>query len=297
MTANETMTTPPAVAADGLNVHYLTKHGVVDAVRDTSVVVHPGEAVGIVGESGSGKSTLAAACIGMLQVRMLNRTPVEFDGTLRIVGHEVAGLTGRGWQNVRGRRVGYVGQDPFAALNPVLRVRQHMSEALRHRPKRDRERLAIDLLHAVELPPETMAAFPHELSGGMRQRVAIAMGVADSPELLIADEPTTALDVTTQAEILKLLGTLRSRTGMALLLISHDLGVIGQVCDRIYVMYDGRVVEDGSTEQVLYSPQHPYTRGLLKCARLERDSSGYFEEGMRRSRPAEGGPTFEGEAQ
>lgn len=189
----------------------------------------------------------------------------------------------RQWQGVRGVRVGYVGQDPFGALNPVLRVERHMKEALRRQPPSKIRELTNELLQAVELAPETASAYPQELSGGMRQRVAIAMAIANSPQLLIADEPTTALDVTTQAEILALLSDLRKRVGMAILLISHDLGVVRDVCDRVYVMYRGNVVEHGPVEDVMSNPTHPYTQALLRCARLDRDESGAFFDGGRRS--------------
>lgn len=278
-----------ALSIDDVSIRYLGKDGVVEAVSHATLNIGRGECVGVVGESGSGKSTLAAACVGMLSVAMLNRTAIQIDGSIRMVGHDITDLKPREWETVRGARVGFVGQDPFGALNPVLRVREHMNEALRLRPRKDRARLTEELLASVELAPETAMAFPHELSGGMRQRVAIAMAVANSPELLIADEPTTALDVTTQAEILKLLSDLRARTGMALMLISHDLGVIGQVCDRVYVMYAGSIVEHGQTRKILSAPDHPYTQGLLRCARLDRAPSGEFLDGYRGEAVAEAG--------
>lgn len=260
-------------------VTYLTKAGPVDAVSGVSMHIDRGESVGVVGESGSGKSTLAAACIGLLNIRLLNRTPVDISGSIRLLGTEVTSLSERQWRDVRGKTVGYVGQDPFGALNPVLRVSRHMDEALRHLPSSTRQRRMVELLQAVELPAAVAHAFPHELSGGMRQRVAIAMAIANEPELLVADEPTTALDVTTQAEILALIGRLRGQRSMAVLLISHDLGVVSQVCERAYVMLNGQIVEHGAVKKVLGSPDHEYTKALLRGARLEKGPDGRFRSG------------------
>lgn len=270
--------TERTLALDVVDVHvnYLTRYGPVEAVKGVSLGIGAGEAVGVVGESGSGKSTLAAACIGMLSIRLLNRTPVDVTGSIRLLGTEVSKYSEHRWRNVRGKTVGYVGQDPFGALNPVLRVRVHMEEALRHLPAPMRRSRMHELLAAVELSPDVSNAYPHELSGGMRQRVAIAMAIANEPELLIADEPTTALDVTTQAEILRLIGQLREERSMAVLLISHDLGVVSEVCDRAYVMLRGRVVEQGPVNEVLHSPTHEYTKALLRGARLEKGPDGRF---------------------
>jgi len=261
--------------ADRVSVRYSRRGESVVAVDRASLEIAAGEAVGIVGESGSGKSTLASACLGLLSGN------ARVSGTMRIVGVDATSISPGRWTKIRGRRIGYVGQDPFGALNPVLRVHAHMDEALAATPRTKRRGRAIELLQSVDLPAECIDAFPHELSGGMRQRVSIAMALAGDPQLLIADEPTTALDVTTQAEILALLGRLRTERNMALLLISHDLGVVRMVCDRIYVMYRGRVVEHGSVQSVLDDPRHAYTQRLRMCARLERDETGAFIDGTR----------------
>lgn len=278
--ANQGMSRPNALDVVDARVTYLTKTGPVGAVFGATMRISAGEAVGVVGESGSGKSTLAAGCIGMLSIRLVNRTPARIEGSISVLGKDTSGLSQKEWRSIRGRTVGYVGQDPFGALNPVLRVQDHMDEALQHFPRAERAGRTARLLESVELPADVAGAFPHELSGGMRQRVSIAMAVANNPEFLVADEPTTALDVTTQAEILKLLYRLRAETGMALLLISHDLGVVAQVCDRVYVMLRGEVVEDGPVQQVLHHPEHPYTQALLTGARLERGADGRFRTGL-----------------
>lgn len=275
-----TGSTETALDVRDAHVTYLTKEGPVDAVTGVTLRIGRGESVGVVGESGSGKSTLAAACIGMLSIRLLNRTPVSITGSIGVLGDEVTSYGPRQWAQIRGNTVGYVGQDPFGVLNPVLRVKVHMEEALRHLPKRARMDRMRELLGAVELSAEVANAYPHELSGGMRQRVAIAMAIANEPALLIADEPTTALDVTTQAEILSLLGRLRSQREMAILLISHDLGVVSQVCERTYVMLRGRIVEHGRVDKVLRFPDHEYTKALLRGARLEIGPDGRFLTGM-----------------
>ncbi len=277
---SRTASTGRALDVLDARVTYLTREGPVEAVSDVTLHIDRGESVGVVGESGSGKSTLVAACIGMLSIRLLNRTPVEITGSIRVLDAEVTTLNQRQWGRVRGNTVGYIGQDPFGALNPVLRVRVHMDEALRHLPKSSRTERMRELLRDVELPVEVANSYPHELSGGMRQRVAIAMAIANEPDLLIADEPTTALDVTTQAEILALIGRLREQREMAVLLISHDLGVVSHVCQRTYVMLNGRIVEHGPVDKVLRAPNHEYTKALLRGARLEKGPDGRFRSGM-----------------
>jgi|APMI01.1.fsa_nt_gi ABC-type glutathione transport system ATPase component len=276
---NESKRSDRAFDVANARVTYLTKAGPVEAVSGVTIHIDSGESVGVVGESGSGKSTLAAACIGMLNIRLLNRTPVEISGSIVLFGTEVTNLGERQWREVRGKTVGYVGQDPFGALNPVLRVSRHMNEALRHHPVTMRQSRMDELLRAVELPVEVAHAFPQELSGGMRQRVAIAMAIANRPELLVADEPTTALDVTTQAEVLELIARLRRERSMAVLLISHDLGVVSQVCERAYVMLRGQIVEHGPVAKVLGAPDHEYTKALLRGARLEKGADGRFRSG------------------
>jgi oligopeptide/dipeptide ABC transporter ATP-binding protein len=235
------------------------------AVDGVSFTLGRGEALGIVGESGSGKSLTALSIMGLLpeRVRLAG-------GAVRYYGELLSAPDQRALRRVRGRDVAMIFQDPLSALNPTMRIATQLAEPLRHhlgmsgRAARERAR---ELLEQVRIPRagERLDAYPHEFSGGMRQRVMIAMALACSPSLLIADEPTTALDVTVQAEILALLRTLREEMGLALLLISHDIGVVHQVTERMLVMYAGQVVEEAPTAELIRSPQHPYTEALLAC--------------------------------
>jgi oligopeptide/dipeptide ABC transporter ATP-binding protein len=198
-------------------------------------------------------------------------------GRIAVGGRDVTRYTEDQWQAVRGDPVAMVFQDPLSYLNPVMRVGRQIAESVRqHAPDLPLRARVAELLSLVKLPAAAIDAFPHELSGGMRQRALLAVALGCGPKLLVADEPTTALDVTTQAEILALIGELRARLGMALLLISHDLGIVAQACDRIYVMYAGHAVEWGSTPDVFQRPAHPYTVGLLKAAQAERNAQGRF---------------------
>jgi oligopeptide/dipeptide ABC transporter ATP-binding protein len=249
-----------------LRVHLDTPGGVAKAVDGVDLEIQPGEAVGVVGESGSGKSVLALSVLG-LQPQGLGA--IGEGSSIRVRGEELLGLKGEGLRRIRGGEVAMVFQEPMTSLNPVLTVGDQIGEALRLHgdvvvAKNVRER-AEGLLDEVGLPDphRQTGAYPHQLSGGMRQRVMIAMALAGDPALLVADEPTTALDVTVQAQILDLLRRLRRERGMALLLISHDLRVVAHLCQRILVMYGGRVMEEGRTEEVMSNPRHPYTRGLL----------------------------------
>jgi oligopeptide/dipeptide ABC transporter ATP-binding protein len=232
-------------------------------VRGASLGVARREIVGLVGESGSGKSLTALAVLGLVP------TPGRIlSGSVRLNGRELVGLPERELRAVRGARIGLVFQEPSAALNPVLTVGAQIAEAIRaHLPvsRASARRRAIDLLDRLSIPdPERRyGEYPHQLSGGQRQRVVLALALAAGPDLLIADEPTTALDVTLQAEVLDLLVELRDELGLAVLLISHDLGVVAQICDRVAVMYAGEVVESGTVAEVFARPLHPYTRGLL----------------------------------
>ncbi|MFJ3034636.1 ABC transporter ATP-binding protein [Curtobacterium pusillum] len=232
-------------------------------VRDVDLRVGAGEIVGVIGESGSGKSSVALASLGLLP----DSASVVVD-RMEVAGQDVTGFDEAAWCDLRGRSAGMVFQEPMTALNPVVRVGAQIAEVLRIHGLADaaaaRER-ALELLRLVRMPdPERrLRSYPHQLSGGQRQRVVIAIAMAASPTLLVADEATTALDVTVQAQILELLRALRDDTGVGVLFISHDLGVIGQLCDRIAVMYRGRVVETGPAAEVLGTPSHPYTRALL----------------------------------
>ena len=264
--------TEPLLTVDDLRVRFHTDQGVVKAADGVSFSVWPDEVLGIVGESGSGKTVTA-----MSVLRLLPKT-ARVTGTITFGGRNMLDLPAAELRAIRGDRVALIYQDALAALNPLHRVGRQISEAIRvHHPETSRDdagRRAVELLGRVGIPtPESRAGqYPHELSGGMRQRVMIAMAMANEPDVLIADEPTTALDVTTQAQILDVLQEVRRRIRSALILISHDFGVIAGVADRVLVMYAGKVVESGTVEQVLLRPAHPYTRGLLaSMPRLEHE--------------------------
>jgi len=236
---------------------------IIRAVDGVSFHIRRGEIVGLVGESGSGKSVTARSII-----RLVSPPGRVASGSIVFEGRDLAHLNEGELRHVRGARIGFVFQEPMTALNPVFTIGDQIAEALIvHRVARGaaaRAR-AVELLDAVRMPDPSRRArdYPHQLSGGMRQRALIAAAIACQPSLLIADEPTTALDVTIQAEILDLLGSMRDRFGLSLLLITHDLGVVARLADRVAVMYAGRIIEEGAMRDVLAVPQHPYTRGLL----------------------------------
>lgn len=245
-----------------LAVEFATADGSVRSVEDVSFSLGAGEALGIVGESGAGKTVTALSIIGLVPDHCNVSGRIEFEG------RDISSMQEAELRGLRGREIGMVFQDPQSALNPVMTVGRQIVESLRAHQKISRARawrLCEDLLGEVSLPEPRRRArqYPHELSGGMRQRVGIAIAIANSPKLLIADEPTTALDVTVQAEILGLLNRLRIERGMSLILISHDLAVVAQSVDRVCVIYAGRMVEQGPVGQVFKEPQHPYTIGLI----------------------------------
>jgi oligopeptide/dipeptide ABC transporter ATP-binding protein len=283
-----------------LRVELPTPSGWVRPVNDVSLRIAAGESLGLVGESGSGKTMMALALTGLLPVgarvsgeaalardpRMPGATsaavqasapPNSADTNRDSAATNLTGLSERGWRDVRGREIAMVFQEPMTALNPVMRIGAQIAEAIRaHDSKLDsgevRRRVLEALQRAAVPQPEARAEqFPHQLSGGLRQRAMIAMALAGGPRLLIADEPTTALDVTVQKQILDLLDRLRRELQLGLLFITHDLGVVAQVADRVAVMYAGRIVEEGPAREVLQSPRHPYTQGLLAASpTLER---------------------------
>ncbi len=261
--------TDPILRVADLGVHFSTESGDVHAVRGVSLSVAPGETLALVGESGSGKSTVALAAMGLLSG---NATAT---GSAVVDGHEVVGATEPALRGLRGKTVSMVFQEPATALDPLTRVGAQIAEVIRnHRrvPAADAARQAVELLRRVGIPaPEERAkAFPFQLSGGQRQRVVIAMAIANEPALLIADEPTTALDVTVQAEILELLRALAADTGTGVLLVTHNMGVVADFADRVAVMLRGEIVETGGVEDVLLRPQHEYTARLLAAVpRLE----------------------------
>jgi peptide/nickel transport system ATP-binding protein len=258
---------------EDLCIEYRVRSEVREAVRGVSFGIKAGEAVGIVGESGSGKSTVARSLIGLLP----RPAATISSGAIFIQGTDVTHFTDRQWEKFRGNPIAMIFQDPLSYLNPIKKVgRQIREAAVKHSPDEDGKVRTLGLLETVNLPAATYDAFPYQLSGGMRQRVLIAIALACNPVLLIADEPTTALDPTTQAEILKLLKELRVRLGMSLLIISHDLEMVASECDFINVMYSGKIVESGTSKKVFTTPEHPYTRALLRCARAELNADGRF---------------------
>ncbi len=242
------------------------RYGDLAAVRSANLEVQPGQVAALIGETGCGKSSLALATARLLPAN------ARITGRIAIDGQDIVPMSREELQTVRGIKVGFVTQDAMAALNPVLPVRRQigeMFEAHRGRNRHDAEELAVEALRSVQIhDPEGVARlYPHQLSGGMRQRVMIAMALALSPPLIVADEPTTALDVSTQAEILRLVAALRHELGTSILWITHDMGVVAELADIVAVMYAGRIVEQGTAEQVFDAPRHPYTEALLRTLR------------------------------
>jgi ABC-type dipeptide/oligopeptide/nickel transport system ATPase component len=236
--------------------------GAVQALSGINLDVAAGECVGLVGESGSGKTAILLSILGLLPPN------AEVQGSIRFHGDELAGMPLEGLNQIRGTRIAMIFQDPMSALNPYMRIIDQLSEVPRVHgglSRRAAEQRALEMLEAVHIgePRRRARQYPHELSGGMRQRVMIAMALIGEPELVLADEPTTALDVTVQAQILELLQEMRERTGAALLLVTHDLGIVAQLADRIGVMRGGHLVEQGDSVELFEHPQHDYTRSLL----------------------------------
>jgi len=256
---------------EDLAVHFATEDGLVRAVDGVSFGLDRGQVLGIVGESGSGKSVTAMTLMGL--TRGVN---AKFEGAVRYQGKDLLQISDREMQDYRGNEIGMIFQDPMTSLNPVYRVGEQIVEAIRahdHVDRRRARRRAVELLKQVGIPnPESRVDdFPHQFSGGMRQRAMIAMALSCNPAILIADEPTTALDVTIQAQIIELIGRLKDDFDSAVIMITHDLGVVADIADEIMVMYAGRVVERGATRDVFYDPQMPYTWGLLgSIPRLDR---------------------------
>ncbi len=247
-----------------LQTHFPTRAGLVKAVNDVSFQIDEGELLGLVGESGCGKSITALSVM-----RLISEPGKIAAGSIKFKGEELTTATYERMREIRGNDIAMIFQDPMTSLNPVFTVGVQIAEALRLHRKLDKKQAwaaAVDAMREVSIPaPERRAAdYPHQLSGGMRQRVMIAMALACDPVLLIADEPTTALDVTIQAQILELLNELRTTRKLSVLLITHDLGVVAETADRVCVMYTGKIVEESGVEELFIDPKHPYTRGLLK---------------------------------
>ena len=271
-------TSTPVLDVRGLSASFFTRRGEVHAVRDVSFSLRQGETLALVGESGSGKTATAMSIL-----RMLPASGEIRDGEILFNGEDLRGRTERQMEKIRGRQIGLIPQDPSASLNPLMTAGDHMTEllgvhlGLRGRAARDR---SIELLEAVGIPePESrFRAYPHQLSGGMRQRVMIALAIACRPTLLIADEPTTALDSTVQAQILELIATLAREMNTATILITHNLGIVAGLAGRVAVMYAGRMVEFAPRHELFNDPHHPYTLGLLDCVpRVDRITPGVFQ--------------------
>jgi ABC-type dipeptide/oligopeptide/nickel transport system ATPase component len=285
--------TTPLLEVKNLNVSFPTQTGEVAAVRNVSFCIPESGTLGLVGESGSGKSASALAIMRLLPPQ------TGLNGHIRFVNDDLLSLPNEAMRQLRGARISMIFQEPMTALNPVMRVGDQVAEAIlaHHRiPRSEARQRTVEALREVAIPdPEQRARdYPHQLSGGQRQRVMIAMALVNHPQLLIADEPTTALDVTIQAQILDLLRSLREKYRLAMLFISHDLGVVSQVADQVAVMYAGEIVEMGSVQSIFQSPAHPYTRGLIGAIpTLRTDRARPLATVERQPRPAQPIPLTE----
>ncbi|GHE00233.1 peptide ABC transporter ATPase [Defluviimonas sp. 20V17] len=251
----------PVVSVRDLRVYYGTPKGPARAVDRVSLDIRAGETLGVVGESGSGKSTLGRGILGLLP------EGTGLAGEVLYQGQNLVGLPKDELRKMRGPELGLIFQEPMTRLNPLLRIQEHFEETLRqHHPKLTKDEIrkrALNALGRTGIPPTRYKQYPHEFSGGMRQRIMIALALVLEPTLLIADEPTTALDVIVEAQIIRLLADLKRTSGTAVMLITHNLGIVAEACDRVAVMYGGKIVEEGNARQVFADPQHPYTRELL----------------------------------
>lgn len=253
---------PPLVEVKELVVHYETEYGVVEAVNNISFHLNRGETLGLIGETGAGKTTIALALMRLLPVPPSR----VVQGLIRLDGDDLMGKSEKEMRKIRGYKLSMIFQDPMTALNPVHCVGDQIAEVIslhQHVTNKDATVKAMEMLRTVGIPEERYRDYPHQFSGGMKQRVVIAMALACRPELIIADEPTTALDVTIQAQVLELMKDLRREFNTSMLLITHDFGVVAEVCNRCAVVYAGEIVESGSVEHIFNNPMHPYTRGLF----------------------------------
>ncbi|MDR0359719.1 MAG: ABC transporter ATP-binding protein [bacterium] len=254
------------LSASGVRVGFPTERGLIRAVDGVELELRAGQMLGLVGESGCGKTTLGRSLLGLVP------DWARVDGEVTVDGRDLLHVSGRELQDMRGPVLGVIFQDPMTRLDPLMRVSDHFLEVLRrHSPElssREARKRSIDVLAAMGIPPSRFEHYPHEFSGGMRQRIMIALALVLRPRVLVADEPTTALDVIVEAEIIRILNDLRRNFDTALILITHALGIVAESCDSVAVMYAGRIVERGETRQVLADPLHPYTRGLLRSSIL-----------------------------
>jgi peptide/nickel transport system ATP-binding protein len=261
----------PQLSIRDLAVEYVTEDEVVHAVNGISFDLAAGESLGIVGETGAGKTTTAYSIMGLLP----KPTGRVVAGSIAFEGEDLVKAPEERLRKIRGNRISMIFQDPMTSLNPIFTVGDQIAEVLETHGQADRAealKRAGDMLELVGIPRERMAEYPHQFSGGMKQRVVIAVALACNPRLLLADEPTTALDVTIQAQVLRMIGELKSRLNTTLVLISHDLGVVAQVCEKVAIMYAGRVVEYGALSDIFKAPRHPYTEGLFNSIpRLDVD--------------------------
>ncbi len=262
----------PILKIENLVVHYETRNGVAEAVNNISFSVQPGETLGLVGETGAGKTTIALTVMGLLP----KPAGHIVQGKIELDGEDITRYASRShrnnvkedklFQHIRGEKVGMIFQDPMSALNPVLTVGEQVAEVIRLHNKVSRAeaaKRATEMIELVGIPGTRFNNYPHEFSGGMKQRIIIAMALACNPKLLIADEPTTALDVTIQAQVLELMRGLREKFNTAMLMITHDLGIVAEICDKCAVIYAGEIVEYGSIEHIFNNPKHPYTLALF----------------------------------
>lgn len=253
----------PIVKVDDLVVHYETRDGVVEAVNGMSFEIYKADAFGLVGETGAGKTTVALAMMGLLPY-----PPTHIiRGSVEIDGKDIASLSTSELQKLRGNRLSMIFQDPMTALNPVIPIGDQIAETIllhEHLSKAEAQQKAMNMLEMVGVRPERYKDYPHQLSGGMKQRVVIAIALACNPEFLIADEPTTALDVTIQAQVMDMIRDLRDKMGTALMLITHDFGLVADICNKCAVVYAGEIVEMGTVEDIFDRPMHPYTIGLFE---------------------------------
>ena len=256
----------PLLEVKNLKTHFFTRNGVVKSVDGTSFEIESGEILGIVGESGAGKSIT-----GFSILKLIDEPGKIVEGEIIFDGEDLVKKSEEEMQKIRGNKISMIFQDPQTSLNPVITIGEQLMEAILYHhkdvSKKEAFKRCVDILKMVGLPAaeKRMKSYPHQLSGGMKQRVVIAMALLNNPKLLIADEPTTALDVTIQAQILYLMKKLSQDFGSSLILITHDIAVVSQLCDKIAVMYAGRIVEYGKKEEIIFDPKHPYTKGLIEC--------------------------------